>query len=33
MEADPTYDGVDESWLERLHEESIPFPTREFVLM
>jgi hypothetical protein len=32
-EADPTYDGVDKSWLERLHQEPIPFPTREFVLV
>jgi heterokaryon incompatibility protein (HET) len=32
-EADPTYDGIDTAWLERLHEDPIPFPTREFVLV
>ena len=31
--ADPTYDKTDRSWLERLHEEPIPFPTQKFVLI
>jgi hypothetical protein len=32
-QADPTYDGVDRTWLERLHEEPIPFPTQYFTLV
>ena len=31
--ADSTYDKTDRSWLERLHEEPIPFPTQKFVLI
>lgn len=31
--ADPTYDGDDTSWLQRLHEERMPFPVQEFVLV
>ena len=31
--ADTTYDDIDRSWLGRLHEEPIPFPTQEYLLM
>ena len=32
-EADASYDGIDRSWLERSHEEPIPFPSQEFILV
>lgn len=31
--ADPSYDGQDHSWLQRLHKEPIPFPTSDFILI
>jgi len=31
--ADSSYDGFDRSWLNRLHEEPIPFETEEIFIM